>query len=166
MGCRHPMDEQHRRRVGVVIRFPDADAQVAPRDRHIDGAVDAHRAVHPPSIVYEAPVTIPAFSDASQPAREATSSASTSRLTALSVSMIFSTTSLSGMPCTFAWSAICFSTSGVRTYAGLMQLLVTPCGAPSSAVTFDKPSRACLAVTYADLNGLARRPCALEMLIT
>ena len=69
------------------------------------------------------------------------------------------------MPCTLAWSAICFSTSGVRTYDGLMQLLVTPCGAPSSAVTFERPSSPCLAATYADLNALARSPWTLEMLM-
>ena len=48
-------------------------------------------------------------------------------------SMIFSTTSLAGMPWLAAWSAIWLSTSGVRTYAGLTQLDVTPCGPPSSA---------------------------------
>ena len=55
------------------------------------------------------------------------------------------------MPWAAAWSAIWFSTSGVRTYPGLTQLLVTPCGPPSIAVTFDIPSSACLAVTYATL---------------
>jgi hypothetical protein len=37
-------------------------------------------------------------------------------------------------------------------------LLVTPCGAPSSATTLLSPSRPCFAATYAALNGLARRP--------
>src|SRR6266508_3024291 len=45
-----------------------------------------------------------------------------------------------------------------------MQLLVTPWGPPSSAITFDSPSRPCLAATYALLNGEARRPCTEEML--
>ena len=46
---------------------------------------------------------------------EATSAGSTSRLTADSVSITFARTSDSGIPCTCAWSAICFSTSAVRT---------------------------------------------------
>ena len=71
-----------------------------------------------------------------------------------------------GSPCTCAWSAICCSTSGVRTYAGLTQLEVTPCGAPSSAMTLDRPSRPCLAETYADLYGEARMPWTEEMLTT
>lgn len=62
-------------------------------------------------------------------------------------SMIRSTTSFSGSPCARAWPAIWLVTSGVRTYAGLTQLEVTPCGAPSSAITFDSPSRACFAAT-------------------
>ena len=37
------------------------------------------------------------------------------RFTAARVSMIFSTTSSSPIPWVLAWSAICFSTSGVRT---------------------------------------------------
>ncbi len=42
------------------------------------------RAVHPPSIVYDAPVTMPADGDASQTANEPTSCGSTRRFTALS----------------------------------------------------------------------------------
>ena len=45
----------------------------------------------------------------------ATSSGSISRLMAGSVSMMSVITSSSEMPCTRAWSLICFSTSGVRT---------------------------------------------------
>src|SRR5690606_17770437 len=161
-----PVD-QERRAHRLAIRLPERHPQVASGDGHVGRAVSVgrQRALHPPSIVYEAPVTMPAASEASHPASEATSLGSTRRLTALSVSMIRSTTSPSGMPCTRAWSAICFSTSGVRTYPGLMQLLVTPCGPPSSAVTFDRPSSPCLAATYADLNALARRPCTLETLM-
>lgn len=36
---------------------------------------------------------------------------------------------------------------GVLTYPGLMQLLVTPCGPPSRAITFERPSSPCLAAT-------------------
>ena len=110
VGCRHPVDEQHRgrgiRRPAPVAeprrRIPQADAQVATVHGDVDGAVATHRAVHPPSIVYEAPVTIPALSDTSQPTSEATSSGSMSRLIAFSVSSTFSSTSSSGMPCTRA----------------------------------------------------------------
>jgi hypothetical protein len=52
---------------------------------------------------------------ASQATRSATSSGSISRLIADSVSITFSTTSSCAMPWMRAWSAICFSTSGVRT---------------------------------------------------
>ena len=51
-----------------------------------------HRALQPPSMVYDAPVTIPAAGEASQPTRAATSSGSTSRLIALSFSRISATT--------------------------------------------------------------------------
>src|SRR6266545_1465219 len=44
-----------------------------------------------------------------------------------------------------------------------MQFDVTPCSAPSSATTLDRPSSPCLAATYAALNGDARRPCTDEM---
>src|SRR5690606_28359639 len=94
------VDGEHRA-LHRPLWLPDAHAQVSPGDGHIDGAVIVchQRELHPPSIVYEAPVTMPAASDASQPASDATSPGSTSRLTALSVSMIFSTTSLSGIAC-------------------------------------------------------------------
>ena len=53
------------------------------------------------------------------PARNATTSAtsegSISCLTACGARITCSSTSSSGRPCTRAWSAICFSTSGVRT---------------------------------------------------
>ncbi|GAB3844038.1 hypothetical protein GCM10029963_20020 [Micromonospora andamanensis] len=68
-------------------------------------------------------------------------------MTAARASMIFSITSDSGMPWAADWSAIWLSTSAVRTYAGLMQLAVTPCAAPSNATTFDSPSSACFAET-------------------
>ena len=58
--------------------------------RNIDGL--CHRALQPPSMVYDAPVTIPAAGEASQPTRAATSSGSTSRLIALSFSRISATT--------------------------------------------------------------------------
>ena len=91
-------------------------------------------------MVYVAPVTMPASSEASQATSEATSSGSTSRLTAISVSMTFWSTSASGMPWVAAWSASWASTRAVRTYPGLMQFEVTPCSAPSRAVTFESPS--------------------------
>ena len=53
---------------------------------------EPQRADPPPSMVYDAPVTIPASEDASHPTREATSEGSTSRLIALSVSMTCSST--------------------------------------------------------------------------
>src|SRR5690606_14310492 len=150
-----PVHQQHRgRRLRADRGLPYADLEIAAGDGDGDGVppgCQCHRAVHPPSIVYDAPVTIPAASEASQPASEATSSASTRRLIALSVSMTFSTPSVPGSPCPAAWSAICSSTSGVPTWAGLMQLLVPPWGPPSRAVPFDSPSMACLAVTYATL---------------
>src|SRR4029079_6754179 len=65
-----------------------------------------HRALPPPSMVYDAPVTIPAAGEASQPTRAATSSGSTNRLIALSFSKLSATTWSSGMPCVRAWSAI------------------------------------------------------------
>jgi hypothetical protein len=89
--------------------------------------------------------------DAGPEQRKATSSAtsagSISRLMAGSVSMMSVITCCSEMPCNLAWSLICFSTSGVRTYAGQTVLEVTPRGPPSSAITFDSPSRPCLAAT-------------------
>ena len=88
----------------------------------------------------------------------ATSLGSTSRLIAGSVSMIFSTTSSSGMRWIRAWSAICPSTRGVLTYAGQIVFEVTPLGPPSRAMTLDNPSRPCFAATYALLNGEARSP--------
>ena len=60
---------------------------------------------------------------------------------ALSFNRTSETTCSSEMPCERAWSAICLVTNGVRTYPGLTQLLVTPCGPPSSAVTFDTDIR-------------------------
>ena len=74
------------------------------------------RALQPPSIVYDAPVTMPAFGDASQPTSAATSSGSTRRLIALSVSRTFSSTSCSAMPCAApdrrsAWSPTEFARS-------------------------------------------------------
>src|SRR5215208_5086285 len=99
-------------------------------------------------------------------ANSATSSGSIRRLIAGSVSMIFSITSSSEIPCILAWSAICFSTSGVLTYAGSTQLEVTPLGPPSRATVLDSPSRPCLAETYADLYGEALKPCTEEMLMT
>ena len=74
-------------------RDPAADGTVARR------AAVSYRALQPPSIVYDAPVTMPALGDASQATRDATSSGSTSRLIALSDSRTFSTTSCSAMPC-------------------------------------------------------------------
>src|SRR5215216_1248182 len=47
-----------------------------------------------------------------------------------------------------------------------MQLEVTPRGPPSRAITLDRPSRPCLAATYALLYGEARRPWTEEMLTT
>ena len=51
------------------VGLPHADAQVAARRTgDVDRAIRRrHRAVHPPSIVYEAPVTMPALSETSQP---------------------------------------------------------------------------------------------------
>src|SRR5215217_6004612 len=46
-----------------------------------------------------------------------------------------------------------------------MQLDVTPCPPPSSAVTLLNPSRPCLAATYALLNGEARIPCTEDRLM-
>ena len=60
-------------------------------------------------------MTIPADGPARKAISSPTSSGSTRRLIADSVSMIFSTTCSSGMPCVAAWSLICLSTSGVRT---------------------------------------------------
>src|SRR3954464_8667326 len=68
------------------------------------------------------------------------------------------------MPCTFACSGICFSTSGVRTYPGQIAFAVIPCCATSSATVLVKPARPCFADTYADLNGLATSACAEAML--
>ena len=47
-----------------------------------------------------------------------------------------------------------------------MQLDVTPCSAPSSATTLDRPSRPCFALTYAALYADARSPCTEEILMT
>lgn len=103
---RDPVDEDDRGGVGI-FGSPDPDGERAAADGDLDGpvgdrvcaAVGAdHRAVHPPSMARLAPVIMPAASVASQPASEATSSGATRRLTADSVSMIFSTTSPSGMP--------------------------------------------------------------------
>ena len=60
------------------------------------------RELHPPSIMYEAPVTMPADGDASQPTSEPTSSGSTRRLIALSLRKISAITRSSGMPCVLA----------------------------------------------------------------
>src|SRR5215211_5965989 len=46
-----------------------------------------------------------------------------------------------------------------------MQFEVTPRLPPSSATTFDSPSRPCFAATYAALYGDARSPCTDEMLM-
>ena len=48
----------------------------------------------------------------------------------------------------------------------MTQFDVTPWAPPSRATTLDRPSSPCFAVTYADLKGLARRPCTLETLTT
>ena len=50
--------------------------RAGPRPRRARRSCDtarAHREVHPPSIVYEAPVTMPAWSETSHPASDATS---------------------------------------------------------------------------------------------
>lgn len=77
----------------------------------------------------------------------ATSSGSIRRFTEDRASSTSDNTSSVVSPCTVAWSANWFSTSGVRTYPGHTQLLVTPLAAPSSAMTFDSPSSPCLALT-------------------
>ena len=76
--------------------------------RRVQWSIDAergapnYRADQPPSMVYDAPVTMPAFSEVNQPTSEATSAGSTSRLMAASVSRTFSSTSSSGMSCALA----------------------------------------------------------------
>src|SRR4029077_173284 len=50
------------------------------------------------------------------------------------------TTRSGGMPWALAWSSICFSSRGVRTYPGQMALQVIPSSAVSSAVTLVSPS--------------------------
>ena len=101
VGRGDPVHGEDRRRLGGgTSRLPHRRAQSAAGHRDVDGAVrlHAHRAVHPPSMVYDAPVTMPASGPASHAASEATSSGSMRRFTADSVSMIFSTTSDSSIP--------------------------------------------------------------------
>src|SRR5947209_9802302 len=85
-----------------------------------------YSAVQPQSIVCALPVMPLAASEQRKVANCATSRGSSRRWMAPLDTMIFSTTSSSGMPYAFAWSAICFSTSGVRTYDGQIALQVTP----------------------------------------
>ena len=72
-------------------------------------------AVQPPSIAKDEPVIEAEAGPQRKATRSATSAGSISRLTATGSSSTFSSTSASGMPWLAAWSAICFSTSGVRT---------------------------------------------------
>src|SRR6202167_365102 len=60
----------------------------------------------------------------------------------------------------FIVSGIWFSTSGVHTYPGLMQLQVMPNVAVSSATVLVRPASPCFADTYATLNGEATSECA------
>lgn len=78
-------------------------------------AGSSHRALQPPSIVRDAPLIDAEAGEHTNATISATSSGSTSRLTDGSSSITCSTTSSGVMPCACAWSAICCSTSGVRT---------------------------------------------------
>ncbi|CAB3774372.1 hypothetical protein LMG30113_07570 [Burkholderia paludis] len=78
-------------------------------------------------------------------------------------SITFFTTSSSLIPSSFACSGICLSTSGVRTNPGHTTCERTLCFAPSFASTRARPSRPCLAVTYADFSGDASCECTEPM---
>src|ERR1019366_5981125 len=143
--------EAHVLKRGVEPRADAGDAVLTPWPQW---------ASHPASIVSAAPVIDHASSRQRNAAYRATSSGSMSRFTAFCVRSTRSTTSAAGIPCTRAWSAICRSTSGVRTYDGQIAFTVTPPAdraAASRATVFVRPTRPCFADTYADLYGDAMR---------
>src|SRR5690606_2098864 len=92
------VDQQQRRHrpVGRAVGLPHTDVEVPAADGYSDRAVarpqdgrdgrgerdrPAHWAVHPPSIVYDAPVTIAASSETRNATSPATSSGSINRRT-------------------------------------------------------------------------------------
>src|ERR1700687_473068 len=106
-----------------------------------------YSAVQPPSIERLAPV----ICAASSPQRNNASAATCSEVTNSLVGCAASNTSW--MTCSlvmlraFMVSGICFSTSGVQTYPGLMQLQVILKVASSSATVLVRPAMPCLADT-------------------
>jgi pyridoxine/pyridoxamine 5'-phosphate oxidase len=82
---------------------------------------------------------------------EATSLGSISSLIAWGARITSLSTRSSGSPCARAWSAIWFSTSGVRTYPGHTAVAVMRSSAPSSASVLTSPRTPCLAEMYAAL---------------
>src|SRR5699024_5837490 len=84
------------RGLGFAVGLPDAGVEAA---GHVDLAVAlAHRATHPPSMTYEAPVAIAPCGPARKQTSSARSSGSTNCLIADWASMILLITSSSGMP--------------------------------------------------------------------
>src|SRR3954454_19794410 len=85
------------------------------RPRRPTGGAGLQEALQPPSITSELPVIDAAAGEHRKATASATSSGSISRLTDARASITRPMTSSSGSPWAFAWSAICPSTSGVRT---------------------------------------------------
>src|SRR6266404_4520256 len=135
-----------------LTQSPSCPAEACHRARQRRDPVAEHdnhpyAAVQPPSIDRLAPVIWAASSLQRNSARAATCSEVTNSL----VGCAASSTSL--MTCSFVMlrafmvSGICFSTSGVQTYPGLMQLQVILKVASSSATVLVRPAIPCLADT-------------------
>src|SRR4051794_40310379 len=107
----------------------------------------SYAAVQPPSIARLAPVICAASSLHRKSASEATCSTVTNSLVGWAASRTsLMTSSLLMLRVTIVFG-ICFSTSGVQTYPGLMQLQVILDRASSSATVLVSPTMPCLAAT-------------------
>lgn len=107
----------------------------------------AYAAVQPPSIARLAPVICAASLLHRKSASEATCSTVTNSLVGWAASSTSLMTSSLLILRAFIVFGICFSTSGVQTYPGLMQLHVIFERASSSATVLVRPAIPCLAAT-------------------
>ena len=110
---RHPRlaRRRGRRAAALARRLRSASARGEPPP----ATPDPQRAVQPRSITTGVPVKPRPLGPSRNATTSATSLGSSSRFTACRSRITSSSTRSSGRPCARAWSAICASTSGVRT---------------------------------------------------